>query len=302
MNGMQQQRQITTSGIPPQYDHTNILFEAPKADIQLGLLQAKIADPRRDPSAIDLFDIIRCEREDVQDQKGFVTNATLSFRFIEKHLKDVAEIVLKAAAGQDDQITSRDKETLRAYLVRQEKRWEHKEKAPFTSVVDQKTAVANKELFKTLNASLLPTHAAEENNDEESQTTHQYPTASFTPDKSKDAAAAIGREANFKRLLEFVEAVGQDFQKAWDQAKQQTITINEDALKNRQAQAIKAAILVAKKLANEQTITFEERMALGHVFALYETSMDDDRRYKEQMVAFDKLTLAIEKKTVDEEG
>jgi hypothetical protein len=298
--------QIATSGIPPQYDHTNIVFESPKADIQLGLLQAKLADPRRDPSAIDLFDLIRCEREDVQDQKGFVTNATLSFRFIEKHLKDVAEIVLKAAAGQYDQITRRDKETLQAYLVRQENRWEQKERTPMISEVDHKTALANKDLFKTLRESLFANQAEEELyheesfNQSENPPTYQYPSASFTPDKSKDAAEAVGHEANFKRFLEFIEAIGQDFKTAQDQKKQPS-TAEEDALTKRQAHAIEAAILVARKLANDQTITSEECFALAHVFGLYETSMDDDRRYKEQMIAFDKLTLAIEKKIVDEE-
>lgn len=135
--------------VPEQFDHRSIRFDSPEADIKLGQIQERVTSERKNPSIIDLLDIVRCEVEDIDDQQKVVLN-TKAMSSAKNELKAIQNTLLHVAAGEVDQIKQSEKDKVTNYLDRHMQRWEVKGSLLDTDDPKKAEAIENQKIFKTL--------------------------------------------------------------------------------------------------------------------------------------------------------
>lgn len=145
--------------IPDRFNHFGTTFESPEADLQLALLQAKIADPRRDPTAVDLVDVLNCELDDIAEQKTYVMQGKDELNAATDQIKRVRKVVLKAASYEFDEITPKEKTLVEKYLDRQIHRWQTRADDPNSTAPLRKEAKENQKIFTNLHENMFtPKH------------------------------------------------------------------------------------------------------------------------------------------------
>lgn len=137
------------------FNHLGTQFESPEADLQLALLQAKIADPRRDPAAIDLIDVIKCELDDISEQKKYILHGKDKMDDAADEIRKVRKVILKAASYEFDDITQNEEKLVERYLARQIDRWEKRAEDPDATRPLREEAAANHTIFAQLRENIF---------------------------------------------------------------------------------------------------------------------------------------------------
>lgn len=147
---------------PERFNHLGSRFESPEADLQLSFLQAKLDDTRRQPTALDLIDVLNCEIDDISEQKTYIHGDKEPLTKAAKQLIRVRNIVLHAAAQEFDEINTQDQSEVFSYLDRQIHRWELRSHDPNSTDPLRKEAEANKAIFAHLREKIFQPKAKDE--------------------------------------------------------------------------------------------------------------------------------------------
>jgi hypothetical protein len=171
--------------------------ESSKAEDQLSLLQAKIAEPRRLPNAMDLVDVVNCELEDNGGRNASTPAA--------KRLRRVRDIAVDVAVRDFDGIGEEERSDVNAYLDDQIDQWKAKANAPLTTESRREFALSNVQIFSDLREHIFEQRQPEEDVQEGLLDLEAYANISQTTEdgvvERADALALLDPEYIFKPTL-----------------------------------------------------------------------------------------------------
>ncbi len=143
--------------LPERFNHEGTKFESPEQANQLSLLQMNLADEGgRKASVFDALAVVKCELDDVKEQKTYVIGGRDLLKPTERKLNVVLDTVAKAAVGQFSDITMAEHAITSKYLDNQITRWEVAAANEDATAPQREEAAKNIKIFEDIRAAVFP--------------------------------------------------------------------------------------------------------------------------------------------------
>lgn len=137
----------------------------PSADIQTYQTRDRVLSDRKPPSVYDILEIVRCQIEDLNNQKRTWDGDKRDLFILAKRLGTVREILVNLAAGLKSSISENDKRAVQEYLETQKSRWELASHDDNQTDQERQDARYNQEFYEVAKRHILSFESLDESLD-----------------------------------------------------------------------------------------------------------------------------------------